>query len=189
MSNIMCPVCGSEDLTQENRNEKRQLTLGQPYEYSVVVYHCNNCGEYGDFSEENETVRLHYLELAEDKLAADLIEQIEERKISNASFERALEIPPRTLTKWKKGKVSATGLALLRLITAMPWLLLIAEAKYTPLAMAQVLSKALHELCVKHNIPISFEKDHADEPRVVVTFYTPQQQVPNNGFSTIQSGT
>jgi len=47
-----------------------------------------------------------------------------------AWVERILELPQRTMARWKTGKVSATSEALIRMIHAMPWLLDVAEKRY-----------------------------------------------------------
>ncbi|MCP4353876.1 MAG: NUDIX hydrolase [Desulfobacterales bacterium] len=49
-----------------------------------------------------------------------------------ASIERALELPQRTLTKWKNGrtKPSATVITLLKFLRIFPWLLEVAENKF-----------------------------------------------------------
>ena len=50
---------------------------------------------------------------------------------SMAAIERALELPQRTISRWKANKeLSSIGIALLRIIRTYPWILEVAEKKF-----------------------------------------------------------
>jgi DNA-binding transcriptional regulator YiaG len=93
---------------------------------------CSMCGSRGDFFDENETVVVETIKKLKQKSTINILKDFSDRKISMSAIERALEIPQRTLTKWKNGNTmpSSTGIALMRFIRLFPWLLEVAERKY-----------------------------------------------------------
>ncbi|MDA3822348.1 MAG: hypothetical protein PF450_07045, partial [Bacteroidales bacterium] len=69
---------------------------------------------------------------------------------SNASMERALGLPSRTLARWKKENSispSSSGIALMRIIRSFPWILDIAENNFDQKkAMSIFLTNAMNEI-------------------------------------------
>lgn len=62
----------------------------------------------------------------------EIISRLSAKNISMAQFERTFNLPKRTLARWKKGNCSAAGISLLRIVDIYPWVLQLADAKYTP---------------------------------------------------------
>lgn len=143
MNTIKCPTCGSEKISTEQMEETRQLTLGPEFSYTVPIHVCENCGEEGDFNGSGDASREKALEIARIELAGILINDIQSKGLKLSYIERAFELPQRTISsKWRIG-ISASGLALLRIISAMPWVAQIADSKFTNLAIAQEMAKVL----------------------------------------------
>jgi DNA-binding transcriptional regulator YiaG len=130
MSKLQCPACGSDKLQILTEQKSYQLTLGNEFNYLEKIYQCETCGEAGDFDNKNEST----FEIAErEALKAHvpyLIEELSKEKISMAQFERAFELPQRTLTRWKTGDFSATAVALLRTIKTYPFIVRVAENRF-----------------------------------------------------------
>ncbi len=130
---IICPVCGSENITKKKnirvlKSNYNDITVTR----NIIEYKCNNCGETGDFNNENILLLTKAGYELKTKETQYLIKKIEKSKLSFAGIERSLELPQRTLTKWKNGlsKPTAAGHALIRIINAFPWLIYAADEKY-----------------------------------------------------------
>ncbi len=132
MNEKLCPVCGSDNITGTIDNK----VLIEPFicekTVETVNYKCALCGESGDFFDDNEEILYNAIELLKQESVKNIIDDFSLNKISMASIERALELPQRTLTKWKNGrtKPSATVITLLKFLRIFPWLLEVAENKF-----------------------------------------------------------
>ena len=127
-----CPTCGSGNLESSSLEESVQVPYGPSIAYDSVEDHCMNCGDRGDFAAEND----ERIEKAVQESAASSVElilkKLSEEGISSAYFERALRLPVRTVSRWKTGKVSASALALVRLVRTYSWLLEVADSNFDP---------------------------------------------------------
>lgn len=142
MSKINCDACGSENVIKIPHEESRHLTLGSEFQYQVPMYQCQSCGEEGDFSHQADEIRETALQEAREKLAIQLIDDIAEGGVKLAHIERVFEIPQRTIaSKWRKGSISASGLAFLRIVKTMPWITEIAEQKFTPQSIKHTVGR------------------------------------------------
>jgi hypothetical protein len=128
----MCPACGSHELKALSEQKSHQLTLGGEFHYMEQMYKCASCGEEGDFANRNDDVFKIAEHEALKKLVPSLIDDLSKEKISMAQFERAFELPQRTLTRWKGGDFSASSVALLRTIKTFPFIINVAEKKFNP---------------------------------------------------------
>ncbi len=129
MSNLVCPVCGSPNLTQHSFFETISESLGGHVQLEKKNYICAECGSEGDlFSENEEAAEFAIAKLRED-LVVSILEDFTKNNVSLAAIERALELPQRTLTKWKtkSSNPSAAGVSLLKFLKIFPWLLEVAE--------------------------------------------------------------
>jgi len=127
-TNKTCPVCGSEDIIEK----KIRHILAEPFGGSLAVGlnedRCNTCDTRGDFQNVNDAKVDRQLEELRAAAVKNILQDFADHNYSFASMERALELPQRTLTKWKKtGKSAAAGLSLLRLLRIFPWLLEVAD--------------------------------------------------------------
>ena len=132
MSELICPVCGSKNLVRSTYQESVQENLGGSLIIEKVLYHCQDCDSEGDFFGENDKVVEETLISLKDDLIVSVLDEFIANKVSLSSIERALDLPQRTLTKWKN-KISsptATGVALFKYLKLFPWMLDVAEEKY-----------------------------------------------------------
>jgi len=132
MSKIICPACGSDKV-----EEKLVLkTFNEPFcdEYSIEIkeYVCNTCDFEGDFLKENDEKIEKALSKLKTNCVSNILNNLTQTNYSLASIERALNLPQRTLAKWKNGEnnPSASGITLLRFLNVFPWLIEVAENNY-----------------------------------------------------------
>jgi DNA-binding transcriptional regulator YiaG len=132
MNKQRCPACGSIDII----DEKKSILIKEPFggQNNIEIHEniCSLCGSRGDFFNQNETLIDETIKKLKQKSIENILNNFIDSKISMSSIERALEIPQRTLTKWKNrtNLPSSTGVALMRFIKLFPWLLEVAENKY-----------------------------------------------------------
>jgi len=136
---LSCPSCGSTNIsvTKSPRTFSAPMGPAMPIEFETDT--CNECGESGDFEKHNDEV----IRDAEQRSAAasveSLFEMIAGHGCSMAYMERSLALPPRTLARWKAGGTSASGLALLRIVATYPWVLEVADARFSSRAASSKL--------------------------------------------------
>ena len=132
MKIMRCPECGSEAITENKKN----ISIKEPFadEVNIEINEnvCTSCGSQGDFFDQNETLIDETIKNLKQKSIKNILNDLTDDKMSMSSIERALEMPQRTLTKWKNGinYPSSAGIALMRFIKLFPWLLEVAENKY-----------------------------------------------------------
>jgi hypothetical protein len=80
-------------------------------------------------------------------------------KISFSTIERILNLPQRTLTKWKNNisQPSAAGVALLKFLRVFPWLLNVAENLYNYDASQKIFLQSAFNMMMQK---ISFSKNN-----------------------------
>ena len=129
-NNVICPACGSKDMERHEVDSRDCVTLGSPFTYKEIYYLCNKCSDEFDIFNETEKNLLDAEEKAHKLFASYAIENLANKGISMALFERIFELPTRTLTRWKEGNLSAAALSLLRILITYPWITKVAEKKY-----------------------------------------------------------
>jgi DNA-binding transcriptional regulator YiaG len=132
MSEMTCPACGSSDLKEIVIEKTINEPFGGSRQVSLKNYQCEICDSSGDFfSEHDQAIQSALLSLKQDAVT-NILNDFLEHKVSLSSMERALELPQRTLTKWKNGssRPSSAGVALIKFLGLFPWLLEVAEHKY-----------------------------------------------------------
>lgn len=146
---VLCPSCGSDAV---ELSEKIKL-ISEPYGKTVDVpinnYTCSICGMQGDFTGDNDDIIDKAIEDAQRSAIANIIDDFGNINISMAAIERSLDLPQRTLTKWKNGlsNPSSTGVALMNIIRTYPWILDVAQNKYNSyIARNAFISSAVTEL-------------------------------------------
>jgi transposase-like protein len=145
----ICPACGSENISENKKN----ITIKEPFageeNIEIIENTCHACESTGDFFEQNEKVIEENIKELKQRSVENILKYFIKNKRSLTSIERALEIPFRTLAKWKNKitKTSAAGIALLRFIRLFPWLLDVAENKYDPQKAENImLNNAMNKL-------------------------------------------
>ncbi|MBU1291496.1 hypothetical protein KKB17_04375 [bacterium] len=132
MNKQRCPACGSIDII----DEKKSILIKEPFggQNNIEIHEniCSLCGSRGDFFNQNEPLIDETIKKLKQKSIENILNYFIDSKMSMSSIERALEIPQRTLTKWKNrtNVPSSAGIALMRFIKLFPWLLEVAENKY-----------------------------------------------------------
>jgi len=132
MNKQRCPACGSIDII----DEKKSILIKEPFggQDNIEIHEniCSICGTRGDFYNQNDLLIDETIKRLQQKSIENILNYFIDNKMSMSSIERALEIPQRTLTKWKNrtNAPSSTGVALMRFIKLFPWLLEVAENKY-----------------------------------------------------------
>ena len=168
MSDKKCPACGSEDLVETRSVKTIKEAFGGSTNIPLTEYTCNVCASNGDFFSENEGAIQAALYEIKKTAVTNILNDFTENKISLSSMERALELPQRTLAKWKSGvaKPSSSGVALLKFVRLFPWMLEVAENKYDYVTAQRVhmnsaFEKILH--CMK------FDRNDFAEAGLVTT--------------------
>jgi len=132
MNKQRCPACGSIDIIDEKKNILIKEPFGGQDNIEIHENICSICGSRGDFFNQNETLIDETIKKLKQRSIESILNDFIDSKMSMSSIERALEIPQRTLTKWKNrtNAPSSAGVALMRFIKLFPWLLEVAENKY-----------------------------------------------------------
>jgi hypothetical protein len=140
---IECPVCGSKEIETSSRVRQYTPPFGKDVSFAVTVNTCLGCGEDGDFARINEESVKKAVQAADQQSLQVMLDWLSEADISMAYMERALGLPARTVARWKAGVCSASGIALMRVVRAYPWILEVAAAHFTePAANRAVLAAA-----------------------------------------------
>lgn len=130
--NNICPLCGYDKIDHEIRTE----TVSDHYSGSATVSlnydHCQQCGTDGDFGKKNDKLIREALDELKADSVKDILEGFSRDNINIAGMERALELPQRTLAKWKSGTSSPTaaGVTLLKFLKLFPWLVDVADCDF-----------------------------------------------------------
>ena len=132
MKTLICPACGSSNLTKTIYSEQIAENLGSQMVVDKVLYRCEDCETEGDFFNENDPAIEKALAQLKSTFVVSTLDEFSNNKVSLAAMERALELPQRTFTKWKNGASSPTsaGVTLLKFLKLFPWLLEVAENKF-----------------------------------------------------------
>lgn len=132
MADKICPVCGGDSIEKTQKEQIIREPFGGQKTVLLNEYSCKACGSTGDFFNENEALIQDCQSALKSDAITNILEDFSQNKVSLASMERALELPQRTLTKWKNkaSKPSSSGIALFKFLRIFPWLLQVAENKY-----------------------------------------------------------
>jgi hypothetical protein len=142
MNKNQCPACGATEMTRYENKKFDQLTLGNKFFYDEIYYKCNSCFEEGDFLSETDQNYVSAQKNAQLDMIKEILDGFNRSNISMAMLERIFELPARTLTRWKNGDFSSSGLALLRVLTTFPWIISVAEHKFNSTFASSAIIKA-----------------------------------------------
>ncbi|MFW5879805.1 MAG: hypothetical protein ACOCUV_03165 [bacterium] len=126
-----CPVCGSKNYDTIIENESIDVPFSGTHEFENLKLKCQDCETVTDYTK----VFTEEYDNALEKIKQDSIEvmlgNLSNFGYSLAGIERALDLPQRTISRWRNNKeISSVGLALLRIINTYPWILNVAENKF-----------------------------------------------------------
>ncbi|WP_428768458.1 hypothetical protein V1L52_07630 [Treponema sp. HNW] len=171
MTKKQCPVCGGVHL----KCSFVKKAIGDN-EFSLVNYVCDDCGEEGDFFNENDKELSKALVQKHLEESLEILSRLERQKRNFAGIERALNIPQRTFSKWKnkKTKPSAPAIALLKFLDVFPWLIDVADNKFDKIAADNILLKHVCSLVKKPGIDrrIIYYNDESQKGIAVSFFHT-----------------
>jgi hypothetical protein len=137
----VCDICGSDQIEIVRKITSLKVPFGPDATYEKVISSCKNCREEMDIT--NDDDRIKAIALSEKNSLVAVINFIVSQGYSLADVERALDLPTRTISRWKSGQEpSAAGLTLLRFIRLFPWLIQVAENNYDETFSRSIL---LHE--------------------------------------------
>lgn len=168
MKNKTCPICGENTLKQIDSEQIITEPFGGQKILKVKEYYCETCESKGDFFDENEdNIKKNIIEL-KNRAVNNILENFRKNKISLSAIERALELPQRTLTRWKNlaTKPSSTGIALLKFLRIFPWLLEVAENKYNYSIAQKIHMNAAFQKMLNQ---MNFDKNDFTEAGIVTT--------------------
>jgi transposase-like protein len=167
---IECPVCGSANLEKKFSTEILKGDFGENTHYKKTYYKCFDCESEseGDFSEENTDAINSALDTLKKEYIKSALDYFVDNKISFSSVERILNLPQRTLTKWKNdvSQPSAAGIALLKFLRVFPWLLNVAEHSYDYDKSQKIFLQSAFNILLQK---MSFVKNDTMEIRVFIT--------------------
>jgi hypothetical protein len=143
----VCVVCGSQNAELKETSTSTLV----PYAPHAAVYTqkavcCQDCGAEIDETSDDEIKAA--LESARQESIVAMLDYFKREGYSQAAIERSLDLPQRTIARWKvNGELSSVGMALLRIIRTYPWILDVAERKYEPaFALQTLLVNAAHNM-------------------------------------------
>ena len=171
----LCPLCGSESLEYITTKNTVQGDLGNELVIDEIHIKCMECGNEGDFFNENEDKLNKALTKLNETCVNEVLEFFNDKNISYAGIERAVGLPQRTLTKWKNGisTPTAAGVALLKYLRTFPWLIEVAENKFDyniaqKIFLGTALNKFINSIQFENNGKISLSGDS----NTTINFYT-----------------
>ncbi len=144
---VSCPFCGSENVNKQERIENYPVPFCEDAEIRHSEYYCNDCEEEGDFDGTADEQMIADIKRAGAASAAKLMDDLAAMQITMSYLEKSLRIPFRTTSRWKRGEISQSALALLRVIRFSPQLLQVADENFSVRAQAMYqLSRPCHLL-------------------------------------------
>ena len=136
---IICPICESSGVEVSKHKRVYSLPYASPFSIDFEEDHCPTCGESGDFYKRNDGEFEKAEKAARLESINNMLEDLGRHGITMAYIERVLDLPKRTIARWKSGSDSATGVALLRMVRTCPWMLEIAKNRFSPSITAKVV--------------------------------------------------
>lgn len=128
MDTSECPICDSKNIEIKEKVKKVFVPMAEPALQKVRICHCNDCNSDIRLSSDSQEVVEQRIKEKANESMPSLIEKINNAGYSDARLERALDLAPHTVYRWKQGKqISATVLALARYIASQPKLIDFAE--------------------------------------------------------------
>lgn len=162
----VCPSCGSRNIEVKHEGRQQTLPFAAAVSYDATIDSCRDCEMVGDFLGINDKAIAPLLDNAKKESVASIIGGlVDNQKFSMAYMERALDLPARTMMRWKSGDYSAAALALLRIVGTYPWTIEVADAQFDkPFAIKRLAQEGVNAMLgmaeihnVGGHIEINFE--------------------------------
>ncbi|MGD0237621.1 MAG: hypothetical protein ABSC55_24215 [Syntrophorhabdales bacterium] len=176
---LRCPVCGSSDFEVTSKQGTVSVPFGPEIAVEDETFICRVCSAAIDFSRSYDESRSNALEQSRRGSVDSMIDYLSKEGYSLAAMERALDLPQRTMSRWKStGEVSSTGMALLRIVRTFPWVLQVAQAKFEPIQAYKIfLQNAVSTLVTmtQHSSNTWFQQAVPQSQSVFCFFVYPQE--------------
>ncbi|WP_281184186.1 hypothetical protein [Trichlorobacter lovleyi] len=134
---ISCPFCDSYNVEKIVVDETFPIPFCGDTIIQHETYRCNDCEEEGDFDLTLDKALTRLIDKANIASAPKLMDELNEAGITMTYLEKALRLPFRTTSRWKRGRISRSSLALLRLIRFSPSLLAVADDDFSQASIAR----------------------------------------------------
>lgn len=145
---MKCPICKSK-LKSKVEIQSATLVTGDKFSFKETVFSCAECGFKGPLGSKSYG---HYLKARDNaviKAVKGLVGKLQTMFMSLLYVERSLDLPSRSLSRWKNsGEASASTLLLLKMIETFPFLVEVAERKFDRQYAVQALQNAATESSV-----------------------------------------
>ena len=140
---IQCDYCGNKKLTEKIEDNYQKEPFGDIIEFKEKILKCDDCGEEISFTL-NYTDDYEKAKLKSEKSSIlNILNSFQKKKISFTDIENSLELPTRTLSRWKQQlNYSKIGLTLLRIVKSYPWIILVAAKKFDKKVTEDIFKKA-----------------------------------------------
>lgn len=145
---IKCPACGGENYELIDNSVSYQAPYGPPIVETEKVYKCSICDSEFDYSDLTGDKKESSFKVSERCSIDEMLDNLSKIGYSWAAIERSLELPQRTISRWKNSKdISSIGIALLRIIRTYPWIIQVASEKFNSNSALQIyLQNAIKDL-------------------------------------------
>lgn len=154
---MKCPLCDYKLELKKIKNEG-VLPSGNKFYFDDKIYHCTNC----KFEQSVGTESKSYLVSKKNAMHSTvkgIVTNLQEKFQNLLYIERTLDLPRRTLSRWKhSGEGSASTLLLLKMLETFPFLIDVAEQKFDPV----FAEKALVDAVKNSKVSNSWEEYHID---------------------------
>ena len=123
-----CPICDSRNIEIKEKLKEVLVPMAKSALQKVRFCHCNDCNSDIRLSSDSHKIVEQRIKEKANESMPSLIEKINKAGYSDARLERALDLAPHTVNRWKQGKkISAAVLALIRFVASQPKLIDFAE--------------------------------------------------------------
>lgn len=128
-AHLICIECDSTNISEE-------IIKDEELDYEYATHVCGKCGEKGVITRElmdvNDEKYYAALEKVNRVFVKDIIKEFSLKDYSPAYLENAFDLPQSTISKWQNGGFSHEGYVLLKIIQSFPWIVKVAEKKFSP---------------------------------------------------------
>jgi transcription elongation factor Elf1 len=124
-----CPFCGSINVEKKTESCNLPIPYASPAQFKTEQLICKECGMDTDIS--NSTEIQDAIDMATQASIPNMIDALTSNGWTLAKIEHSLDLPERTLSRWKSSpKLSKESIALLRILRTYPWIIQVADRKY-----------------------------------------------------------
>ncbi|ABQ27514.1 hypothetical protein [Geotalea uraniireducens] len=164
----LCPFCDSDNTEKISVTEHFPIPFDNDVQFVHEQFRCNDCEEEGDFDNSYDRDLTKAITKANLASAPALMDSLVKSGKTMVYVEKALRLPYRTTARWKRGRISHSALALLRLIRFSPDLLELADDNFSEHAQAKYRLKQLCIFFDRHTINTSGSYNATDGKKELI---------------------